>query len=152
MYLNLGCNGDIRKGFVNLDKATGWRFEDGLPQYPDGSVQGITISHALQNVALEDWPRVLAEFYRVLAPGGVVRITDDDTESPSSSRYGRVWGPGLTPTGPWMTERFLQGAGFRTRICGAHDSILPTLIIAHRENRPEGPFTYFVEGVKDDRG
>ena len=56
MRLNLGCGEEhLIDGFVNLDARTGWHFEDGLP-YPDGSVEAITISHALMYVPLSAWP------------------------------------------------------------------------------------------------
>lgn len=88
MKLNLGAGPHLLVGFVNLDLADGWRFEDGLGDYPDGSVEAITVSHALMYVPLASWPLVFAEFARVLEPGGVVRITEDATDDPLSPRYG----------------------------------------------------------------
>ena len=45
--LNLGSKYRKLPGFDNLDKLFGWYFQEGLPQYADQSVDGITISHAL---------------------------------------------------------------------------------------------------------
>jgi glycosyltransferase involved in cell wall biosynthesis len=76
LRLNLGCGSPGTRswhpmpGFVNLDKALGWRFEDGLHRFPDGTVAGITISHALMYVELADWPLVCAEFARARAGWG----------------------------------------------------------------------------------
>lgn len=88
MKLNLGCGPHLLVGFVNLDLSDGWRFEDGLGDYPDGSIEAITVSHALMYVPLASWPLVFAEFARVLETGGVVRVTEDSTDDPLSSRYG----------------------------------------------------------------
>lgn len=86
--LNLGSGAHPLDGFENLDAENGWLFEDGLGDYPGGSVEGITISHALMFVALKDWPFVFSEIARVLEPLGVIRITEDATDDPRSERYG----------------------------------------------------------------
>lgn len=86
--LNLGSGAHPIDGFHNLDLENGWTFESGLHDYEDGSVEGLTISHALMFVALEDWPFVFSEFARVLEPGGVIRITEDATDDPKSERFG----------------------------------------------------------------
>lgn len=85
LRLNLGGGINPIAGFVNLDKSTGWMFEDGLP-YPDGSVEAITESHALMYVPVEHWPTVFSEFARVLVPGGTIRLTHDNIGGPGSSR------------------------------------------------------------------
>ncbi len=87
MKLNLASGAHPLDGFVNLDLETGWTFEGGL-DYPDGSVEAVTESHGLMYVELANWPFVFSEFARVLEPGGVVRITEDATDDPRSSRYG----------------------------------------------------------------
>jgi hypothetical protein len=84
--LNLGSGAHPLEGFENLDLDNGWRFQDGLP-YPDSSVEGVTISHALYLVPIADWPVAFSEIARVLQPGGVVRITEDATDDPASERY-----------------------------------------------------------------
>lgn len=84
--LNLACGSNPLDGFVNLDKRLGWRFEDGLGDYQDASVDAITVSHALMYVRLEEWPGVFAEFSRVLKPGGVLRVTEDAIGAEGSSR------------------------------------------------------------------
>lgn len=66
----------------------GWHYEDGLGQYPDESIEAITESHSLMYVHPSEWPGVFAEFYRVLEPGGIVRVQEDWTNNPDSERYG----------------------------------------------------------------
>lgn len=73
--LNLGCGAELirRPGWVNLDlepRAAGALRGDAyaLP-YEDGSVDAIVTSHLLEHL---DVPRALAEWRRVLKPGGRV--------------------------------------------------------------------------------
>lgn len=147
--LHLGCDGDLRPGFDNLDKAggklPGWTFESGLP-YGPLSVDGITVSHALMYVAERDWPFVVGEFYRVLKPGGVVRITEDDTESPASGRYRQLYPGAAIATGPQMAARHLAAAGFAVRHCRADQThfVDGSLLIAHRDPS----FVFYIEGIK----
>lgn len=107
--LNLGCGPHHLEGFRNLDANLGWRFETGLGEYPDGSVEGISISHSLMMVPELNWEYVFKEFARVLEPGGIVRITEDDTENPESERFGG-WHDAVTLTGPKMMAAALRKA------------------------------------------
>lgn len=79
MKLNLACGPDKREGFVNRDpRIDGWKFQDGLRDYADGSVDGITIGCALYLIDPDEQVTFLAEAARVLRPGGVIRITEPD--------------------------------------------------------------------------
>lgn len=109
MKLNLGCGPHQLDGFDNLDANTGWRFELGLGDYPDESVEAITISHSLMYVPLLNWPYVFKEIARVLEPGGIVRITEDDTENEESERFGG-WHDAVTLAGPKMMAAALRKA------------------------------------------
>lgn len=106
--LNLGCGPHELAGFANLDLPD-WRFEDGL-HYHDGSVSGISISHALMYVQASEWPAVFAELARVLESGGIVRVAEDDTEDPESERHGG-WHDAVTLTGPKIVRKHLRAAG-----------------------------------------
>lgn len=114
MKLNLGAGPKPLDGFDNLCPQVGWHFEDGLGQYEDGSVEGITCSHATMYLPLEDWPAFLAEVFRVLQPGGILRVTEDNTEDPESERFGG-YTDAVTLTGPRMMRAQLKAAGFRVR-------------------------------------
>lgn len=108
--LNLGAGPNLLPGFENLDASTGWRFEDGLMGYSD--IEGITVSHALMYVPIGLWPEVFSEFARVLEPGGIVRITEDDTANPDSERYGG-WHDAVTLTSPKLVASHLRKAKLR---------------------------------------
>lgn len=136
-------------GCIHLDRSMGWMFEDGLPQYAAGSVDGITISHALMYVDERDWARVFEECARVLKPGGVLRVTEDATDDPSSTRVNGWRGsePAITLTSTRKVRAALERVGLR--VCAqARDT----------SQRPDGalnqawhgdpPDVFFLEGVK----
>lgn len=107
--LNLGAGAHPIDGFDNLDANTGWKFEHGLGDYPDGSVEGITVSHSAMYVPILNYPYVFKEIARVLEPGGIVRITEDNTEDPHSERASG-WHDAVTLTGPKMMAAALRKA------------------------------------------
>jgi ubiquinone/menaquinone biosynthesis C-methylase UbiE len=147
--LHLGCDDDIRAGFDNLDrKINGWTFESGLP-YADSSVNGITISHALMYVTKDDWPGICKEFYRALCVDGVVRITEDDTESTHSGRYKVLYPGAAIATGPVMARMFLESAGLTVKDCAHNQTFFSTnaLLIAHREHKVP-KYVFYAEGIK----
>lgn len=86
LRLNLGGGLNPIPGYLNLDKSNGWKFEDGLFEYPDGSVEVVTESHALMYVDERYWPLVFGEIARVLQPGGLARFTQDAIGAPGSRR------------------------------------------------------------------
>ncbi len=122
MRLNLGCGPSPLDGFENLTPPE-WHFEDGLGDYADGSIEGITISHSLMMVPLDAWPAVFSEIARALESGGIVRISEDDTENPESERYGDgIWHDAVTATGPEIVRKHLRDAGLKTRLWTAETS------------------------------
>lgn len=144
MKLNLGCHDHRLDGFENLDLPN-WRFEDGLP-YPDGSVEAITISHSLMYVPLSAWPAALAEVARVLEPGGIVRVTEDNTEDPESERFGGFH-DAVTLTGPTMMRDHLKAAGLRIRKQTATTSGFRDMSLCQAYHGQE-PKVFFIEGRK----
>lgn len=157
LILNLGCgtpdalSWHPMPGAVNLDKSLGWRFEDGLPDFADGSVDGITVSHALMYVDLPHWPRVMRELARVLKPGGVVRITEDNTEDARSRTYLTGWRgseSAVTMTGPKMARKFLEGAGFTVRAVNATATFHPTRALLQSQHG-EPPDVFYIEGIRE---
>ena len=109
--LNLACGPHRLDGFDNLDLPD-WRFQDGLGAYKDESIEGITESHGLMFLPIEDWPALFAEFARVLMRGGVVRITEDATDDPRSERFGG-WHDAVTLTSRSLVSVHLEVAGLR---------------------------------------
>lgn len=84
-YVNLGCGGNVLKGFVNIDYrwrrgVLCWDISKGVPLRSD-SVSGVFTEHALEHF---EWQftlnTVLPEIRRILKPGGVVRISVPDAE------------------------------------------------------------------------
>jgi hypothetical protein len=155
LRLNLGCGSPNTRswhpidGMVNLDKSLGWRFEDGLGDFLDGSVAGITVSHALMYVAESDWPAVCREFARVLVDGGVVRITEDSTEDPRSSRVGGWRGsqPAVTLTSAEFVKAQLRRAGLVAVDVTADVTQFSDRSLCQAQHGA-APDVFFVEGVK----
>lgn len=155
LRLNLGCGTQGTRswhpiaGFVNLDKSMGWRFEDGLSAFGDGTVAGITISHALMYVAERDWPAVFREFARVLAPGGVVRITEDDAINPTSRRYGGWKGSesAVTLTSAALVREHLERAGLVAHEVDREATRYPDGSLRQAQHGAP-PDVFFIEGVR----
>jgi predicted SAM-dependent methyltransferase len=149
VILHLGGGDDRHEGQIDKDPTIdGWRFEYGL-DFEDETVDGITISHALMYAKVSKLSYVFSEFYRVLKPGGVIRITEDDTEDPLSRRYKDPYRGATWATGPIALTELLNEAGFDSEITQWNWSNFPTdqLLIYHREHTKPAYYCY-VEGVK----
>ena len=146
LRLNLGGALNPITGYVNLDRETGWRFEDGLGDYPDDSVQAATESHALMYVALDDWPYVFHELARVLRPGGSFRLTHDAIGGPGSSRPAIRPGAAVATT-PKLLLDHLEWAGFQAELVDPDEtSFMDHSLIQQNYGRP--PDVFHVEGIK----
>ena len=143
--LNLACGPHELEGFDNLNPPA-WRFEEGLG-YPDGSVEGISVSHGTMYVALTDWPYVFSEFARVLEPGGIVRITEDATDDPESERFGG-WHDAVTLTSKKLVAKHLRAAGLTVvRGIDADSTAFTDRSLIQAWHGPE-PKVFHVEGRK----
>jgi len=86
-YLNLGCGARFQpgSGWTNLDfishhpRVRAHDLNQGLP-FPDGSYDGVYHSHVLEHFTAQDGLRLLRECFRVLRPGGVIRVVVPDLE------------------------------------------------------------------------
>jgi predicted SAM-dependent methyltransferase len=84
-YLNLGCGSTYVKGWTNIDFVSS--SEDviahnllkGIPR-KDNSFDLVYHSHVLEHFPKAEAPKFIAECYRVLKPGGVIRIAIPDLE------------------------------------------------------------------------
>jgi len=144
--LNLGCGPHLIEGFDNLNPP-GWHFEDGLGDYPDGSVKGITCSHTWMMVPLEAWPAAFAEIARVLQPGGIVRITEDATDDHESERFGG-WHDAVTLTSKKLFGKHLRAAGLtvvRGITLATTSFVDESLMQAHHGPEPK---VFAIEGRK----
>ena len=147
MKLNLGSGAHPLDGFTNLDRDNGWMFEAGLGDYPDESVEAVSISHALYLVALSDWPYVFSEIERVLQPGGVVRITEDATDDRRSSRYGGWNETVVTLTSRDLVRAHMEIAGLDVRDVSEVYSYFKDDSLIQRWHG-SAPKCFWVEGIK----
>ena len=84
--LNVGCGPYPKPEFINLDYT--WNpnidicWDITRKPYPleSGSLEGIYTEHCLEHIEFKDMKENLKEFYRLLRPGGVVRIVMPDGE------------------------------------------------------------------------
>lgn len=157
LILNLGCGAPDKRSWHPIDGAVnrdpgydGWRFEDGLGDYADGSVDGITVSHALMYVALSDWPRVFAEFARVLRDGGVIRVTEDSTDDTRSRTFKIGWHDHVTLTNATMVKKHLERAGLIAHDCAPDETLFETDILIQRQHG-DPPHVFFCEGQRMTR-
>jgi len=63
----------------------------GILEFPDASFDLVNLRFAISFVRTWDWPRLLSELLRVVRPGGVVRLTDEEiihqSTSPASMQF-----------------------------------------------------------------
>ena len=83
MKLHLGCGRRYFPGFVHVDLVPHPHVDvlhacDSLPMFADASVDTLVSCHLLEHWRPEEVPRVLAEWFRVLAPGGTLRVAVPD--------------------------------------------------------------------------
>ena len=83
--LHLGCGKRFIPGFTHLDIQQHPHVAivssvDRLEMFADGSVDLIYASHLLEHFGRHDTERVLKEWFRVLRPGGVLRLAVPDFE------------------------------------------------------------------------
>ncbi len=78
MKLNLGSGTNEIPGFVNVDRING---DEVFPlSYESGSISEIRASHILEHFGFKEIHNVLAEWCRVLAPGGRIRVAVPDVK------------------------------------------------------------------------
>lgn len=146
LRLNLGGGINPIPGFVNLDKTTGWTFEEGLGQFPDASVEAITESHALMYVPIGYWPMVFSEIARVLVPGGTLRLTHDNIGGEGSSRP-RIRPRAAVATTPELVLEHLQRAGLPGWVVDQDETRFGDRSLI-QQNYGREPDVFHVEAVK----
>lgn len=83
IYLNLGCGPVNNPNFINIDAFPQphvhyVREVDRLPIFKDNSVDLIYASHCLEHFSRNLTQQILAEWYRILKKGGVLRLSVPD--------------------------------------------------------------------------
>jgi len=85
-FLNVGCGPFSRPEFINLDYVWSpsidicWNIAAGPYPLDDNSLEGIFTEHCLEHIPFESCLVNLKEFYRMLKPGGTLRIVVPDGE------------------------------------------------------------------------
>lgn len=143
--LNLGAGPNPLEGFDNLDPTyePRWSFPQPIP-YAVESVDAITVSHVLMYVPLEDWPACFAEMARVLAPGGVVRLTEDAIGGEGSARETIRPGAAVATTAD-LVMAHLRDAGLYAELVTANVSAWHEKSLVQR-NYGQAPDVFHVEG------
>ena len=91
LYVNLGCGYRPMNDWINVDQARGseiqvvWDLRRGLP-FQNESCSAIFSEHLIEHIPRDDARRLLAECYRVLSNGGVLRLS-----TPDAGRYLRSY-------------------------------------------------------------
>ncbi|HEY5357631.1 MAG TPA: methyltransferase domain-containing protein [Streptosporangiaceae bacterium] len=78
LRLHLGCGGERKAGWVNIDLLgdpvdVAWNLASPLP-FASGSVAAVFHEHLLEHLPLQAGDAFMGECYRVLAPGGILRV------------------------------------------------------------------------------
>jgi predicted SAM-dependent methyltransferase len=85
LMLNLGCGQRYRNDWVNLDfvssdkNVLACNLNNGIP-YPNDYFEVIYHSHVLEHFTKKNAEKFIMECYRVLAPGGIIRVSVPDLE------------------------------------------------------------------------
>lgn len=91
LCVNLGCGYRPLKDWINVDRARGpevqvvWDLSEGLP-FADSTCSAIFSEHVIEHVSKDHAVRLLAECYRVLKVGGILRLS-----TPDAGRYLRSY-------------------------------------------------------------
>lgn len=91
LQVNLGCGPNPLRGWLNVDLARGphvdviWDLRRTLP-FPTASCSAIFSEHVIEHLSQSDAENLLKECYRVLEPGGVLRLS-----TPDAGRYLRSY-------------------------------------------------------------
>lgn len=84
-YLNLGCGSHYNEDWVNVDFVStgagviGHNLKNGIP-FNDNSFEVVYHSHVLEHFTKHDGKKFLTECYRVLKPGGIIRVAIPDLQ------------------------------------------------------------------------
>jgi predicted SAM-dependent methyltransferase len=85
-YLNLGCGGQVHPEWVSVDlysndeRIIAHDLRQALP-FADQTFDAVYHSHVLEHLPKNDAPRFMRECFRVLRPGGFVRVVVPDLEA-----------------------------------------------------------------------
>jgi SAM-dependent methyltransferase len=84
--LNIGCGNRIHPAWTNIDffsnapEVVAWDLRKGIP-FPDASFEVVYHSHVLEHFQRREGGGLMRECFRVLKPGGVLRVAVPDLEA-----------------------------------------------------------------------
>lgn len=100
MKLHLGCGPRYIPGFIHVDAQPATHVDIVGPveklSMSDASVDLIYASHVLEHFGRHEYKAVLQEWYRVLIPGGVLRLSVPDFAACAAIYYENGLADGLT--------------------------------------------------------
>lgn len=86
LLINLGCGENTMQGWINIDYQWNpkleicWDITRVLP-IPSNAFSGVFSEHCLEHFSRDQALQILNETFRILSPGGVVRIAVPDVET-----------------------------------------------------------------------
>ena len=112
-YLDLGCGPNIHDHVINLDYLWRpgvdicWDISRGIP-LPDRTMKGVFSEHCLEHFDLQDGLLLLREMFRVLRPGGIVRLIVPDAGMYLNTYSKRKFGN--EPVFPFESKESCEGS------------------------------------------
>jgi predicted SAM-dependent methyltransferase len=97
--LHLGCGTMYKEGWINIDNNSdnniekldlNWDLRKPLP-FPDNSIDFIYNEHFLEHLTVEEGILSIKDFFRVLKPGGTMRIAMPDLEETVALYFEKNW-------------------------------------------------------------
>jgi len=85
-YLNIGCGGKFHKDWTNIDivsfspEVKSFNILKGIP-FSENTFEAVYHSQVLEHIPTDKLDFFIAECFRVLKPGGIIRISTPDLES-----------------------------------------------------------------------
>lgn len=99
LKLHIGCGTVYKSGWINIDNNSDnnilnldfrWDLRKSLP-FKDNSVDFIFNEHFLEHLTVEEGQKAIKDFYRILKPGGVLRIAMPDLENTIKTYLNPNW-------------------------------------------------------------
>jgi SAM-dependent methyltransferase len=159
LKLNLGSGSSVLPGWTNLDprrvhpSIVRWSFDELIP-FGDNKADVVFTSHVFNYVDESRYVECLLDIWRVLRPGGVLRLSEDRTDNGYIwRRPGRKHATGVLRSLPTREkiERALRAVGFTIFEVSDETTVSPhtdVLLGNSRERRYRLGHKFYLEAVK----